>query len=316
MRMKNLVMGATLLAATSLAGVTQAQALTVGVSIPAADHGWTAGIVYHAERVAEKLMEEYDDLNVIVKTSPDPASQANAVQDLAVQGIDALVILPTDPDPLVNAIMQVKMEGTFVTLVDRAPSNNDNSVRDLYVAGNNPALGAVAGEYIADTTPDAQVVVIRGLPIPIDQQRQDGFDAALEGTNVEVLEKQFGNWNRDDAFRVMQDYLTKYPKIDVVWAQDDDMVVGVLQAIEQSGRDDIQYVIGGAGSKDMIKKVMDGDPMIPVDVLYPPAMIGTAMELTVAGMMDQVPIAGSYILDATLVTPENAENYYFPDSPY
>ncbi len=314
--MKNLVMGATLLAATSLAGVTQAQALTVGVSIPAADHGWTAGIVYHAERVAEKLMEEYDDLNVIVKTSPDPASQANAVQDLAVQGIDALVILPTDPDPLVNAIMQVKMEGTFVTLVDRAPSNNDNSVRDLYVAGNNPALGAVAGEYIAETTPDAKVVVIRGLPIPIDQQRQDGFDAALEGTNVDVMEKQFGNWNRDDAFRVTQDFLTKYPQIDVIWAQDDDMVVGVLQAIQQAGRDDIQYVIGGAGSKDMIKKVMDGDPMIPVDVLYPPAMIGTAMELTVAGMMDQVPVAGSYILDATLVTPENAENYYFPDSPY
>nr|WP_272213523.1 substrate-binding domain-containing protein [Marinicella sp. W31]MDC2879481.1 substrate-binding domain-containing protein [Marinicella sp. W31] len=314
--MKNLVMGATLLAATSLAGITQAQALTVGVSIPAADHGWTAGIVYHAERVAEKLMEEYDDLNVIVKTSPDPASQANAVQDLAVQGIDALVILPTDPDPLVNAIMQVKMEGTFVTLVDRAPSNNDNSVRDLYVAGNNPALGSVAGDYIAETTPDAKVVVIRGLPIPIDQQRQDGFDSALEGTNVEVLEKQFGNWNRDDAFRVTQDFLTKYPQIDVIWAQDDDMVVGVLQAIQQAGRKDIQYVIGGAGSKDMIKKVMDGDPMIPVDVLYPPAMIGTAMELTVAGMLDQVPVAGSYILDATLVTPENAENYYFPDSPY
>lgn len=314
--MKHMVLGATLMAATSLVGVTQAQALTVGVSIPAADHGWTAGIVYHAERVAEELMGEYEDLDIIVKTSPDPASQANAVQDLAVQGIDALVILPTDPDPLVNAIMQVKNQGAFVTLVDRAPSNNDNSVRDLYVAGNNPALGAVAGEYIVETTPDAEVVVIRGLPIPIDQQRQDGFDAALEGSNVKVLEKQFGNWNRDDAFRVMQDYLTKYPKIDVVWAQDDDMVVGVLQAIEQSGRDDIQYVIGGAGSKDMIKKVMDGDSMIPVDVLYPPAMIGTAMELTVAGLMDQVPVAGSYILDATLVTEDNAEDYYFPDSPY
>lgn len=314
--MKHMVLGATLMAATSLVGVTQAQALTVGVSIPAADHGWTAGIVYHAERVAEELMGEYEDLDIIVKTSPDPASQANAVQDLAVQGIDALVILPTDPDPLVNAIMQVKSQGAFVTLVDRAPSNNDSNVRDLYVAGNNPALGAVAGEYIVETTPDAEVVVIRGLPIPIDQQRQDGFDAALEGSNVKVLEKQFGNWNRDDAFRVMQDYLTKYPKIDVVWAQDDDMVVGVLQAIEQSGRDDIQYVIGGAGSKDMIKKVMDGDSMIPVDVLYPPAMIGTAMELTVAGLMDQVPVAGSYILDATLVTEDNAEDYYFPDSPY
>ena len=314
--MRNLVLGATLAAGTMLAGMAEADTLNVGVSIPAADHGWTAGIVYHAQRVAEDLMGEYDDLNIIVKTSPDPASQANAIQDLAVQGIDALVILPTNPDPLVNAIMQVKNSGTFVTLVDRAPSNNDNAVRDLYVAGNNPALGSVAGDYIAETTPDAEVVVIRGMPIPIDQQRQDGFDSALEGTNVKVLEKQFGNWNRDDAFRVMQDFLTKYPKIDVVWAQDDDMVVGVLQAIEQSGRDDVQYVIGGAGSKDMIKKVMDGDAMIPVDVLYPPAMIGTAMELTVAGLIDQVPIAGSYILDATLVTPDNAENYYFPDSPY
>ena len=66
--MKHMVLGASLMAATSLVGITEAQALTVGVSIPAADHGWTAGIVYHAERVAEELMNEYDDLNVIVKT--------------------------------------------------------------------------------------------------------------------------------------------------------------------------------------------------------------------------------------------------------
>ena len=289
---------------------------TIGVSIPAADHGWTAGVVYHAERVAKLLMDEHPGLNVIVKTSPNPASQANAVQDLAVQGIDALVILPTDPDPLVNAIQQVKDAGTFVALVDRAPSSNDSSVRDLYVAGNNPALGEVAGKYIAETTPDAEVVVIRGLPIPIDQQRQDGFDKGIEGSNVKVLERQYGNWNRDDAFRVMQDYLTKYPKIDVVWAQDDDMVVGVLEAIEQSGRSDIQYVVGGAGSKDMVKRVMDGDKMVPVDVLYPPAMIATAMQLTADGLYDQVPVSGTYILDATLVTKDNAEQFYFPDSPF
>ncbi len=115
-----------------------------------------------------------------------------------------------------------------MTIVDRAPSVNDGTVRDLYVAGNNPALGEVAGKYIAETTPDAEVVVIRGLPIPIDQQRQDGFDKGIAGSNVKVLDRQFGNWNRDDAFKVMQDYLTKYQKIDVVWCQDDDMAVGVL----------------------------------------------------------------------------------------
>jgi len=316
--MMGMAVAMTALMGTALMGAAHAadKKVTIGVSIPAADHGWTAGVVYHANRVAKLLMAEHPGLNVIVKTSPDASSQANALEDLTTQGINALVILPSNPDPLVNAIKQVKSKNIFVTLVDRAPSNNDNSVRDLYVAGNNPALGAVAGEYIKKHTPDAQVVVIRGLPIPIDQQRQDGFDKAIAGSNVKVLAKQFGNWNRDDAFKVMQDYLTKYPKIDVVWCQDDDMAVGVLQAIQQAKRTDIQYIIAGAGSKTMIKKVMDGDKLVPVDVLYPPAMIGTAMELTAANFYDQVPVRGSYIMDATLVTKDNAKEFYFPDSPF
>ncbi|TNM62529.1 substrate-binding domain-containing protein [Aliirhizobium smilacinae] len=300
----------------SLGFAQEGKKVTIGVSIPAADHGWTAGVVFHAERVAKLLMAEHKGLNVIVKTSADPASQANAVQDLAVQGIDALVILPTDPDQLVSAIQQVKDDGKFVALVDRAPSVNDNTIRDLYVAGNNPALGEVAGQYIAKTTPDAEVVIIRGLPIPIDQQRQDGFDKGIAGSKVKVLDRQYGNWSRDDAFRVMQDYLTKYPKIDVVWCQDDDMAVGVLEAIQQAKRTDIQYVVGGAGSKDMIKRVMDGEKSTPVDVLYPPAMVATAMQLTAGNFYDQVPVSGNYILDATLVTKDNAKNFYFPDSPF
>ncbi|MBB6466325.1 substrate-binding domain-containing protein [Aminobacter carboxidus] len=315
--MRKILLGLAAVALAATMGTALAQdKKTIGVSIPAADHGWTAGVVFHAERVAKKLMEEYPNLNVVVKTSPDPASQANAVQDLETQGIDALVILPTDPDPLVSAIKEIKAKGKFVALVDRAPSSNDDSVRDLYVAGNNPALGEVAGKYIAATTPNAEVVIVRGMPIPIDQQRQDGFDKGIAGSGVKILDRQFGNWNRDDAFKVMQDYLTKYPKIDVVWAQDDDMVVGILEAIEQAKRTDIQYVVGGAGSKDMIKKVMDGDKMVPVDVLYPPAMVGTAMELTAAQLFDQVPVHGTYILDATLVTKDNAANYHFPDSPF
>lgn len=304
------------LASVSFIGTAYAEDMKMGVSIPAADHGWTAGVVYHANRIAEKLEAAYPGLDVIVKTSPDPASQANALQDLDVQGINALVILPTNPDPLVNAIKEIKNKGAFVALVDRAPSNNDLSVRDLYVAGNNFGLGEVAGEYIKENTSEAKVVVIRGMPIPIDQERQDGFDAGIAGSKVEILDRQFGNWNRDDAFKVMQDYLTKYDHIDVVWCQDDDMSVGVLQAIEQSQRTDIKYVIGGAGSKDMIKKVMDGDAMVPVDVLYPPAMVGTAMEMTAAALYANVPTAGVYTIDATLVTKENAEQFYFPDSPF
>src|SRR5689334_7503928 len=104
--MRKGLMGIAAITMMALAGVAHAEdkKVTIGVSIPAADHGWTAGVVFHAERVAKLLMAEHPGLNVIVKTSPDPASQANAIQDLQTQGIDALVILPSDPDPLADAV--------------------------------------------------------------------------------------------------------------------------------------------------------------------------------------------------------------------
>ncbi len=305
-----------LAAALLFAGAAMAQEkdVTIAVSIPAADHGWTGGVVYHAERAKELLEASHPGLKILVKTSPDGASQANALEDLVTQGIDALVTLPHNSDELTDPIRSVKEQGIFVTVVDRALS--DPTIQDLYVAGNNPELGRVAGEYLKEHLGTGDVVVIRGLPIVIDEERQKGFDEAIAGSGINVLDKQFGNWSRDDAFKVMQDYLTKFPKIDAVWSQDDDMSVGVLEAIQQSGRSDIKMVIGGAGMKEMIKRVMDGDAMVPVDVLYPPAMIATAMELTVANFYDQVPVRGNYILDATLITKENAEEFYFPDSPF
>jgi ribose transport system substrate-binding protein len=296
-------------------GAAQAQeSKTIAVSIPAADHGWTGGVVYHAQEQAKALEARYPGLKVIVKTSPDGASQANALEDLTTQGIDALVALPHNSDELTDPIRQVKSKGVFITVVDRALS--DQSIQDLYVAGNNPELGRVAGKYIKDTLGTGDVVVIRGLPIVIDEERIKGFDEAIAGSGIKVLDKQFGNWSRDDAFKVMQDYLAKFPKIDAVWCQDDDMAVGVLEAIKQANRTDIKFVVGGAGMKDMVKKVMDGDKMIPVDVLYPPAMVAVAMDLTAANLYDHVPVRGRYILDATLVTKENAKEFYYPDSPF
>lgn len=288
--------------------------VTIGVSIPAADHGWTGGVVFHAEREAKLLEKAHPGLKIIVKTSPNGADQANALEDLTTQGIDALVTLPHNSDELTDPIRSVKDEGIFITVVDRALS--DNTIADLYVAGNNYDLGRVAGEYMKENLDKADIVVIRGLPIVIDEERQKGFNEAIKGSGINVLDRQYGNWSRDDAFKVMQDFLTKYKKIDAVWCQDDDMAVGVLEAIKQAGRDDIKMVIGGAGMKDMIKRVQDGDAMVPVDVLYPPSMVATAMDLTVAHFYDQVPVRGSFILDATLVTKDNAEEYYFADSPF
>jgi ribose transport system substrate-binding protein len=306
-------------AALAMGGSAMAQEkkpVTIAVSIPAADHGWTGGVVYHAERSKVLLEKRYPGLKIVLKTSPDAAKQANALDDLVSgQKLDALVILPYTSDELTDPIRQVKKKGIFITVVDRALT--DRTIEDLYVAGNNPELGRISGEYIKKALGGkGDIVVLRGLPIVIDEERNKAFDEAIKGSEIKVLDRQYANWNRDDGFKVMQDYLSKYRKIDAVWAQDDDIALGVLEAIRQAKRDDIKFVVGGAGMKDMVKKVMDGDKLIPVDVLYPPSMISTALDLTVAHFYDQIPVQGSFIVGAPLVTKENAKDYYFPDSPF
>jgi ribose transport system substrate-binding protein len=301
--------------AALLAGAAHAEDKTIAVSIPAADHGWTGGVVFHALQEAKALEKKYPGLKVIVKTSADPASQANALEDLETQGIDALVVLPSDPNVLTDPIRKVKDKGTFVTVVDRIAS--DHSIYDLYVGGDNPGLGAQAAAYMKQKmNGKGDIVIIRGLPIPIDEARYNAFMGGIKGTDIKVLDSQYGNWSRDDAFKVMQDFLVKHPKIDAVWAQDDDMVMGILEAMNQAKRTDIKLVIGGAGMKEMVQKVMNGDPLIPVDVLYPPAMVATAMDLTALGLEENMPVRGDYILNATLVTKENAKNFFYKDSPF
>jgi ribose transport system substrate-binding protein len=309
-----IAMAAGLMAGVATGAMAQQKNVTIGVSIPAATHGWTGGAVYHAQETAKALEKAHPGLKVIVKTSPDGASQANALDDLTAQKIDALVVLPFNSDELTDPVRQVKNKGVLVTVIDRGLK--DPSIQDIYVAGDNPGFGRIAGKYFADTLKQGNIVVLRGIPTVLDDERVTNFEKAIEGSGVKILDRQYANWNRDDAFKVMQDFLSKHPKIDAVWAADDDMALGVLEAIRQAKREDIKFVVGGAGMKEMVKRVMDGDKMIPVDVTYPPALVATAMHVTAANFYSNAPMRGTFVLNAQLITKDNAKDHYFPNSPF
>jgi ribose transport system substrate-binding protein len=297
-------------------GVVFAQTYVIGVSIPAATHGWTGGVNWWAAQAKTRLEAAYPNLQIVINTAGSPGEQADDIEDLiAINQIDALVILPFESDPLTEPVASVKDRGIFVTVVDRGLSRP--GIEDVYVAGNNTAMGQVSAEYIIERLGgEGKIVVLRGIPTTIDNERFDAFMALVEETNIEVLDSQYANWNRDDGFEVMQDFLTRFPEIDAVWAQDDDIALGVVEALRQAGRENELFVVGGAGMKEIIKGVMDGNELIPVNVLYPPAMIATAMEITALKFVSDVPILGRYILDSPLITQENAADYYFPDSPF
>jgi ribose transport system substrate-binding protein len=297
-------------------GVAFAQTYVIGVSIPAATHGWTGGVNWWAGQAKARLEATYPNLQIVINTAGSPGEQADDIEDLiAINQIDALVILPFESDPLTEPVASVKDRGIFVTVVDRGLSRP--GIEDVYVAGDNPGLGRVSAEYMVEALGgQGKIVVLRGIPTVIDNQRFDAFMEVVAGTNIEVLDSQYANWNRDDGFEVMQDFLTRFPEIDAVWAQDDDIALGVIEALAQAGRTEEMFVVGGAGMKEIVKRVMDGDRLVPVNVLYPPAMIATAMEITALKFVSDVPILGNYILNADLITPENAADYYFPDSPF
>jgi ribose transport system substrate-binding protein len=315
--MNGLMRGLVMMGALLMMAAFAQNKVVMGVSIPAADHGWTAGIVYWANRTKGELEKKYPGIQVIVKTAKDAAEQANQIQDLVtVNKINTLVILPYESAPLTKPVAAVKAKGVFVTVVDRGLT--DPKAQDAYVAGDNPGLGRVSGEYVAKQLGGkGNIVVLRGIPTVIDNQRYDAFMEVIKKyPNIKVLDQKYANWNRDDGFKVMQDFLTRFKQIDAVWAQDDDIAVGVLKAMDEAKRTDIKFVLGGAGMKEMIKKVMDGDKLITADVTYPPRMIQDAMMLTAEARVTGKPMKTPTIIPSVLVTKENAKDYYFPDSPF
>src|SRR5246500_3332597 len=213
-------------------GAAKAQeTIKIAVSVPSADHGWTGGIDFFAQEAKKRLESLHKNLQVIVKTATGASDQANSLEDLvATQQINALVILPYESAPLTDPVREVKKKGVFITVVDRALT--DSSIQDLYVAGNNPGMGKIAADYLTEKLGGkGNIVVLRGLPTVIDNQRFDTFMSKTKGSEIKVLDSKYANWNRDDGFKVMQDFLTRFPHIDAVWPQDDDIALGVLDPL-------------------------------------------------------------------------------------
>jgi ribose transport system substrate-binding protein len=310
------LLGAGMLALTAISAVAQTK-VTMGVSIPTATHGFTGGIVWWANQAKKDLEKAHPDLKIIVKTAASPPEQANQLQDLVtVSKINTLVIFPFESASLTQPVAQVKNKGIYVTVVDRGLT--DTSAQNAYVAGDNTAFGKLAAEHIAKTlNGKGDIVVLRGIPTTLDTERMDAFNSVIKSSpDIKVLDAKFGNWNRDDAFKVMQDYLTRFKHIDMVWAADDDMAIGVLKAIEQAKRSDVKEVLGGAGSKGYIKKIIDNDKLIKADVSYSPKFMYDAIKLTAEARLAGKELPPTSIVPSVLITKDNAKDFYFPDSPY
>ena len=301
-------------AATSAA----AEPVHLGVSIPAATHSFMGGINYWANQAKKDLEAKHKDLKITIRTAANAVEQANQLQDLStVSKINALVVFPFESAALTRPVANVKAKGAYVTVVDRGLT--DTSAQDAYVAGDNTAFGKIPAEYIAKTLGGkGNVVALRGIPTTLDNERMDAFNGVLKGhPGIKLLDAKYANWNRDDAYKVTQDFLTRFKDIDAIWAADDDMAFGAIRAIDQAGRKDIKVIFGGAGAKDMVKVILDNkDPRIQANVSYSPKFIYESIKLTAEARLKGEKLPATTIIPSVLIDKSNAKDFYHPDSPF
>jgi ribose transport system substrate-binding protein len=293
----------------------------VGFSMPAATHGYMARAIYWAEKAMEDWSAKDPNIEFLFVTADNVTKQANDIEDLVTQGVDSLIVFPFDAS-VTSVVEAAYNQDIFVVVMDRGTSK---PVYDVYLHNNDEAYARTGMEWLAQSLDyEGDVVVIEGIPTPINTVRVNAMQAVADKyPDLNIIDSQPGDWNMQKALSVMENYLQKYQNIDAVYTADDDMMLGALQAYKESGRDDIQYFLGGGADKRVIKMIMDGsEPMIQANVTYPPDQCATAVTLGVMGARGQN-FDGFYqqrlpfeiVLSAELVTAENAEDYYNPEEP-
>lgn len=287
--------------------------LTIGISLPSATHGWMGALIDSAEKQAKELKKS-EGINYVMTNATDPNKQANDVDDLISQKVDVIVMLPIESAALTPVGQKIKDAGIPLVIVDR---ELENDAATVVVKGDNEGIGVNAGKYFIEKLKGkGKVVEITGPPSSVTEQRGAGFKEAMESeSGIEIIASQSGDFSTEKSLEVMQNILQAHSEIDAVFTQDDGMALGVLQAIKEAGRKDIQFVTGAGGGKEVFENIKDGG-LISATFLYSPTMVEDAVKIAAKLAKGEDPGEKMVVKEATQVTKENVDEHYDPDSKF
>jgi len=290
----------------------------VGISVPEAPTGWVAAVQWSADQTAKRL-----GLNYKLLVSSDENTQANHIDELIQLGCKIIVLMPHN-DTLGTAAQKIKDAGITLINFDRTLGGTEP---DYYVAGDNYQMGVLGAEYIAEKLNGKGKVVIVNIPAygEIFTQRVNGFKDTIKEKypDIQILQ-EYGaeNGAPETGLRVMTDILTAYPDgIDGIYSTDDELSIGLIQAIDESGRmGDIKVITGGGGSQAYFKVMEKYPEMYISSQTYDPYMMNTCIEMA-AGLLegktyDQKTIIPPKNLDKTNYQQWLDDNHITADAPY
>lgn len=206
---------------------------------------------------------------IVLDSQNDPSKELSNVEDLSVRGVKAILINPTDSDAVSNAIRIANRANIPVLTLDRGASRGDVV---SHIASDNVAGGEMAGKFIIEKVGEkAKVIQLEGIAgTSAARERGEGFMNAVKNSQLDLLASQPADFDRSKGLNVMENLLAANGDVQAVFAQNDEMALGALRAVQASGKEIL--IVGFDGTDDGIAAVKRG--MLGATIAQQPALIG------------------------------------------
>lgn len=219
---------------------------------------------------AEKKAAELGYQLIVLDSQNDPAKELANVEDLSVRGAKVLLLNPTDSDAVANAVRLANRAKLPVLTLDRA-ANRGEVVS--HIASDNVAGGLMAGDFIAEKVGgNAKVIQLEGIAgTSAARERGEGFKQAVAKHSFDMLASQPADFDRTKGLNVMENLLAGHQGVQAVFAQNDEMALGALRALQAANKKDV-ILVGFDGTHDGIKAVQSG--RLSATIAQQPGQIG------------------------------------------
>lgn len=218
---------------------------------------------------AENKAKELGYDLIVLDSQNDPSKELSNVEDLTVRGVKAILINPTDSAAVSNAIRIANRSEIPVLTLDRGAQRGDVV---SHIASDNVAGGEMAGKFIMEKVGEkAKVIQLEGIAgTSAARERGEGFMNVVNGGSMELLASQPADFDRTKGLNVMENMLAANPDVQAVFAQNDEMALGALRAVQASGKD--VMIVGFDGTDDGIAAVKRGK--LAATIAQQPELIG------------------------------------------
>lgn len=277
--------------------------ITIGLSISTLANPFFVTLEEGAQAAADEAGVE-----LIVNDSQDDAqAEANGIDDFITQEVDVIVLNPVDSEAAIASVERAEGAGIEVVTVDRAV---DGAAVASHVSSDNVLGGELATEFLLESIDgEGMVAQLEGIPgTDATRERGEGFGNVIEGADgVELVSSVTANFSRDEGFTVAQDILQANADLDAIFAQNDEMALGAVEAADGLGILEDLVIIGFDATDDALAAVQDG--RMDGTVAQQPSEIGRIGIESAVSVAQGEDIDDEVPVDVELVTADNVDGF-------